>query len=296
MIVQTPDLAYPRHISGEVDLLSRALGAADRVYLFLDYGGTLVSGASDAGARPSPDVLEKLEQLSQVDSFSVFVLSRRTVAELEELLGIQGIGLVGQRGFEIRRANGPTVHSMDPGLARDLIRHLELDVHACLASYAGLTIENRGFALAMRLACKDAKVAQRATQRFTSLVRSIDALGQLEIFYGEDLVEARMGGWHKGDAVSQLLREADARDSLAIYVGDDVTDEDGFEAVTLWSESTVPNLPWFMADPDDEDAPSALTILVSPEPRPTKASMFVRGPHEVYEFLSSLAAIAANIL
>jgi trehalose 6-phosphate phosphatase len=296
MFIQDSDLAYPRHISGEIDLLSRALGSADRVYLFLDYGGTLVSGAADASARPAPEVLEKLEQLARVESFSVFVLSRRTVAELEELIGIDGIGLVGQRGFEIRKANGPTVHSMDPGLARDLIQHLELDVCACLASYKGLEIENRGFALAMRLACKDARVAQRATQRFTSLVRSVDALGQLEIFYGDDLVEARMGGWHKGDAVTQLLKEADARDSLAIYVGDDMTDEDGFEAVTLWSQSTVPDLPWFMADPDDDDAPSALTILVSPEARPTRASLFVRGPSEVHEFLSSLAAIAANIL
>jgi trehalose-phosphatase len=296
MFLEASDLAYPRHISGEVDLLSRALGAADRVYLFLDYGGTLVAGAPDASARPTPEVIEKLEQLAQVDSFSVFVLSGRTVADLEELLGVRGIGLVGQRGFEIRKANGPTVHSMDPTAARSLIGHLELDVHACLASYRGLEIENRGFALSMRLGCKDAKMARQATQRFASLVRAIDSLGQLEVFYGEDLVEARMGGWHKGDAVSQILKDADARDSLAIYVGDDVTDEDGFEAVTLWSQATVPELPWFMGDPDDDDAPSALTILVSPEPRPTRASMFVRSPHEVYEFLSSLAAIAANIL
>ena len=40
----------------------------------------------------------------------------------------------------------------------------------------------------------------------------------------------------------------------AIYIGDDVTDEDAFEAVAHWSNADAQDTPWFMADPDDEDA------------------------------------------
>ena len=108
-----------------------------------------------------------------------------------------------------------------------------------------------------------------------------------------------MAGWHKGDAVSHILRAADIEDSLAIYIGDDVTDEDAFEAVLNWAEfDDGPDAPWFASNgsEEDEEPLHALTILVADRPRPTYASMFVRSPHEVYEFLSSLAAIASTIL
>jgi trehalose-phosphatase len=107
-----------------------------------------------------------------------------------------------------------------------------------------------------------------------------------------------MAGWHKGDAVSHVLKAADIEDSLVIYIGDDVTDEEAFEAVHGWSEMDEVGEPWFMPGDEDqeEEPPRALTILVAERPRPTMASLFVRDPHEVYEFLSSLAAIATALL
>ncbi len=298
MVTKVSGLDYPKHVSEEIDLVSRALGSAANVYLFLDYGGTLVPVGAGPDTRPEPEVLRKIEQLSDVESFSTFVLSGRTVDELDGLLGIPGVGLVGQRGFEIRRVNEPTVHPVDPGLAGNLIHHLELDAHGHLAAHPGVGLENRGFALTLRLRECDERVAREASQCFVELVRSLDVHGQLELLWGDDGVEARVAGWHKGDAVSHILRDVDREDSLAIYIGDDVTDEDAFEAVALWSNADVLDTPWFMTDPDDEDdsAPAALTILAAPVPRPSRATLFVRGPREVQEFLCSLAAIASALL
>jgi trehalose-phosphatase len=298
MVVRVSGLAYPKHVSEEVDLLARALGGSRDVYLFLDYGGTLVPGPAAVGARPEPAVVHRIEQLCRVESCSVFVVSGRTVQELEAMLRIPNLGFVGQRGFEIKWPDGPIVHPVDPGTAGHLIEHLELDAHGALGDYPGVTIENRGFGLALRLACDERRIAREATHRFVSVVRALDRHRQLEILYGEDVVEAGIAGWHKGDAVSHILREADVEDSLAIYVGDDVTDEDAFEALSLWSDSGAEETPWFLpdADEDDEETPCALSILVATEPRPTQASLFVRGPKEVHEFLSSLAAIASALL
>jgi len=104
VVVKAAGLSYPRHVSEEVDLLARALGAATEVYLFLDYGGTLAPGVPGELLRPESGVLTKLEQLGNEEAFSVFVLSGRTINELDRTLGVENIGMIGQRGFEIRRA------------------------------------------------------------------------------------------------------------------------------------------------------------------------------------------------
>ncbi len=298
MVVKVAGLAYPKHVSEEVDLLARALGGAREVYLFIDYGGTLVPGPAAVGTRPDPAVMRRIEQLCRVESCSVFVVSGRTVQELETTLRVPNLGFVGQRGFEIKWPDGPMVHPVDPGKAGSLIEHIELDAHGALECCPGVTIENRGFGVALRLGCGDRRLAREASQRFVDLVRTLDTHRQLEILYGEGLVEARVAGWHKGDAVSHILREADLEDSLVIYLGDDVTDEDAFEALSLWADDDEQAIPWFVPDDDEEDeeTPCALSILVATEPRPTQASLFVRGVPEAHEFLSSLAAIAAALL
>jgi trehalose 6-phosphate phosphatase len=298
MVVQADRLSYPRHVSEQVDLLARALGEARHVFLFADYGGTLVPRSRDPEIRPDPDLLRRLDQLSQVDTFSVYVVSGKTVEELDSLMGIDGIGLVGQRGFEIRKADGPMVHPVEPGTAGRLLQCLELDAHGHLGDRPGVVLENRGFALALRLCACSRETARDSTQCFASLVRSRDELGQLELLYGDDVVEAQITGWHKGNAVCHILRDVDAAESLAVYIGDDVTDEDAFEALDMWSDGASLGAPWLVGDPGDEDEPavSALSILVTSAPRPTLASLFVRDPQEVYEFLSSLAAIATALL
>jgi trehalose 6-phosphate phosphatase len=227
------------------------------------------------------------------------VLSGRTVDELDGLLGIENIGLIGQRGFEIRRAYSETEYPVEPEPERTVINHLELSAHRALDCFPGVSIENRGFALKIGLGPElDRRKCREASQVFLRLVREFDEHGKLETLYGDCYVEARIAGWHKGNAVAHILRGADIEDSLAIYIGDDVTDEDAFEAVRQWASDDEQPAPWMITgDPEEEeDAPHALTILVSEHPRPTRASLFVRGPHEVYEFLSSLAAIASALM
>lgn len=298
LVVKIAGLSYPKHVSEEVDLLARALGAAQEVFLFLDFGGTLVPGVPGETTRPEQDVLSKLEQLGNEDAFSVFVLSGRTVEELDSLLGVENIGLIGQRGFEIRREYSKIEHPVDPEFLGDLIHHLELNVHGGLERFSGASIENKGFALTLDLNHQDPSFDREASKEFLRLVRALDKHRQLEVLYGDRTVEARMAGWHKGDAVNHVLRSADPDDSLVIYIGDDVTDEEAFEAVNGWAELDDIEEPW-MAPGEDEyedEPPHAITILVAERPRPTMASMFVREPHEVYEFLSSLAAIATALL
>ncbi len=298
MVVDVSDLEYPRHVTEEIDLLSRALGAASRVYLFLDYDGTLVSGPRGEPLRPQSSVLRRLTQLGDVESFSVFIISGRPVEELRRLVGIPTLGYIGQRGFEISLPGRPVEHPVEGETAAAVLHHAELEAHLALESLEGVEIENRGYGLVLHTARAAPAVASEAIQRFTKTVRRIDTASTLEVLYGDDIVEARMAGWGKGDALIHILREADVESALAIYVGDDVTDEDAFEAVAAWADTIESDIPWFDDDDDDDedDIPGAVGILVASRPRPTGAELFVRDTQEVYEFLSSLTAIASTLL
>lgn len=298
MITELEQLTYPKHISEDIDLLAHALGSACQVFLFIDYGGTLTAGSAEEGSRPDEDVLRRLRQLADEPSFSVFVLSGGTVGELDALIGIEDIGLVGQRGLEIRRARSTIEYPVDAASLESLMNHLELDAHRRLESFEGYSLENRGYALTLRMNGCDAGLAGKMSRGFVDAVGELNQHGQIEVLYGDSSVEARIAGWHKGDAVSHILREADPDDSMAIYIGNDVTDEDAFEAVKTWAEIDGAEQSWFVHEHQEEEAENlqALTILVSSRPRPTRASLFVRGPEEVHEILSSLAAIAAALM
>lgn len=298
MTERSSELAYPKHVSEDVDLLARALGVAGRVVLFLDYGGTLVPAGRAPRTRPRREVLGKLRQIAGDETFSVFVVSRRCVAELSELVRVPRIGFVGQGGFEIKRDHEPTFFPIDPDVAGGVIGDLERSAFDCLSCFPGVAVENRGFSLAVELPDGDEDAAREASQRFMALIREMDSRRQLEVFYSARAVEARLSGWNKGHAVSHILNDEDEIETLAIYVGDDVSDEDAFQAVSQWSSPGEPEPSWAppALDEDDDMPPRGITVLVADHPRPSGATLFVRGPSEVYQFLSSLAAVAASVL
>ncbi|MCD4691029.1 trehalose-phosphatase [bacterium] len=296
MIVEVGTLEYPRHVTEEVDLLSRALGAAGDVYLFLDYDGTLVSGPRGAALTPRGSVLRRLVQLSEVESFSVYIMSGRSVEELQHLVGVPSIGYIGQRGFEIATPGRPVVYPVDGEAAALVLHHVELEAHGLLGSLPRIELENRGYGLVLHTALAERSVVNQAVQQFTDTIRRVDTASTLEVLYGDGVVEARMAGWGKGDAIMHVLREADVGSALAIYIGDDVTDEDAFEAIAVWAEAAESEIPWFAAGDEEDDIPAALSILVAEKPRPTGAELFVRSPQEVHEFLASLSAIASTLL
>ena len=72
--------------------------------------------------------------------------------------------------------------------------------------------------------------------------------------------------WDKGRAVRWLIESLKLQDALPVYLGDDVTDEDAFRAL----------------------AARGVGIVVQDAPRPTAATLTLRDPDEVRDFLAAL--------
>ena len=295
MTTKVEGLTYPKHVTEDAETLARALNDAFSVHLFLDYGGTLIEPDAGPGPRPAPHIRRKLARLSRSDAFSVYVMSSRSVGELRELVGTPGIGLIGQGGLEIWEDGGPLEHPVDIKHVERLLHHLELDAHRCLGGMNGVSVENKGFSLRLDTTEAERPASREATHCFEALVRALDTSHDLEVFYGDGVMDARLAGWHKGHAIEHILRSTEV-DTLAICIGDDVTDEDAFESVVSWDTGGEPVAPWYIPPEEEheEEAPGAFGILVTERPRPSRASLYVRNSREVYEFLSSLETIAAG--
>ncbi|MGQ9532926.1 MAG: trehalose-phosphatase [Desulfotomaculales bacterium] len=245
-------------------LLARA-AAAERGYLLLDYDGTLVpiAGRPDL-ARPDPELVELLGRLAGMPGWRVAVVSGRTVAELHRLLPVPGLYLVGVHGAE-RATPGEGVECTGDPAFREALRRLVRAAGELARPEEGFVLEDKGLALALHYRQAAPSRAAEVGRGFLRLARAGLPAGTWRLLAGKKVLEVRPAGTDKGGAVAGLL--AGYPGALALYFGDDVTDEDAFRTVRRLG---------------------GIGVLVSPVARPTAARYRLDNPSRVREFLGQL--------
>jgi trehalose-phosphatase len=201
---------------------------APRVLLALDYDGTLAPfRRNPARARPLRGVREALEAIRRRADTEVAIVSGRPVREIADLLGGLAVRMLGSHGFEER----------DPaGRVERLALEPEQEVGLELARAAADQIPGKG-----RLERKAASLALHTRGLRRSRAARIQAAvhevwtdlahaGALEVLDFNGGVEIRCRGWHKGHVVRRLV-QLQPPEALPIYIGDDTTDEDAFQAL-----------------------------------------------------------------
>ena len=261
-------------------LLDRLQGSS-RIFLFLDYDGTLVPIApTPEQAVPSLKTLRLLEKLCSAKTLRVAVVSGRTLEELENLLPVSGLILVGVHGAEVKI---PTSHGfclrgalMSTGQEKfpqdreKSIQGLALLAEATkklIIDRKGFLLEEKGLALALHYRLASPVEAEAVLAEFQNLWQELIENHNLEVIYGKKVVEIRPQGINKRLAVEALWPSWPG--SAPVYIGDDTTDEDGFQAVVG----------------------KGLGVLVGEEERPTAASFRLKNPEDVIEFLQEMEAI-----
>jgi len=197
----------------QAEVLSRL--TRGRVLLAFDFDGTLapiVRGRQEAGMRPETGAL--FSRLCQL--FPTAVISGRCRADVAARLESSRVKyIVGNHGIE----GGARAATR----ARDLNEARE-QLTLLVAKTPGLELEDKGLSLTVhyRRSRKPA-AAQRAILRVLGrLTRPLRAIG------GKSVVNVLpTDAPDKGDALLELCTRSGA--DVALYVGDDVTDEDVFE-------------------------------------------------------------------
>lgn len=243
-----------------------------RPAVFLDYDGTLTPIVD----RPELAVLapEQKEAIRALASrCPVAIVSGRDRADVERLVGIEGLVYAGSHGFDI---SGPDGLAMQyPGAAaflKDLDRAERL-LHARLEGVEGVLIERKHYALAVHYRL----VAEPHLPEIDAAVEAAlaDSSDRLRRTGGKKIVELRVNlPWDKGRAVIWLLERLglDRPDVLPVYLGDDETDEDAFAALR---------------------ERGGLGVLVSSGPQQTQAHYRLEDAAAVGRFLRALLEVAS---
>jgi len=195
------------------------LGSAS---LFLDFDGTLVSLAdTPASVKVHETLIQLLDRLQiQLDG-RLALISGRGADEVVDLLRPLRPAIAGSHGVERIGATGQR-HAPK---ATDGIPEAIGELRVLAQQQPGVLVEEKPFGVALhyRLAphaealCHD--VATQAAVR----------LG-LELQPGKMVIELKPAGADKGRALREFMAEAPFAGSRPLFIGDDLTDEHGFEA------------------------------------------------------------------
>jgi trehalose 6-phosphate phosphatase len=192
-----------------------------RAALFLDLDGTL------APIMPRPEEVGPdarraalLDDLSRALDGRLAVVSGRALEDLDRILEGRVGAIAAVHGLVRRGAHGVDRVQPHPDLdhARDVLRDLARSDRDLLFEDKSLSV-----ALHYRNVPSAADAVVEAAER---LARSSDLVLQL----GDMVAELRTPGQDKGTAVTAFLREAPFVGAVPVFVGDDLTDEDGFAA------------------------------------------------------------------
>ena len=264
------------HQQRELHRLPSALPVTDRLgdrlrgplAVFLDYDGTLTPIVDDPDdALLSDEMRTAITELAAATL--VAIVSGRDLEDVREKVGIDGLAYAGSHGFDIRHPDGSSEQLAVDAL--DALEAAERDLEARVGEVPGARVERKRFAIAVHdRAVDDAE--QR--ERLAGIVAEVgDAHEGLRSTGGKRIHELRPDiDWDKGRAIEMLLAELHAEDRIPIYVGDDLTDEDGFRAVVARGGVAV-----VVRGEDDE--------------RPTLADAALEAPADTERFLTELAEL-----
>lgn len=206
-------------IPDDLDAALRGLAARRPLLLASDYDGVLSRLVGDpSAATPEPRAAEALARLADVDGVTVAMVSGRGVGDLQATSGFPGpLRWVGSHGAEL---DGPLTGEL--AVRRDaLVRRLQ----PIVARVRGARLEVKPASVAVHVREVPDRLAALA------LLEQVDALADPSLTKkpGKEVLELAVTDADKGTALRRLRAETGA--AAALYLGDDVTDEDGFRAL-----------------------------------------------------------------
>ena len=200
-----------------------ALPPPARAALLLDLDGTLldIAPTPDSVVVP-PALLDALRGLTIRLDGALAVISGRPVAQVDELLRAIPTAVAGEHGGATRYAPGAALERVPlPSAPAAWLAAAE----RIAAANPGVLLERkeRGFVLHYRA------VPTLGPALHAALAEIVGASEAFTLMQARKAWEIKPRGADKGTAVAALMAHAPFAGRLPIFIGDDVTDEDGMQ-------------------------------------------------------------------
>lgn len=236
-----------------------------KIIVFLDYDGTLTPIVSDPDAAKLPDDNRKvITGLSNITPIAI--ISGRDLKDLKSKVEIDTVIYAGSHGFDITGPDGlEMVHESEKEVTPAL-DEAEKHLKEQLKNIKRTKVERKKFAIAVHYRNVEKENIQKVKEAVQKEAAHYDIL---KTGSGKKVLELKPNvNWNKGYALDWLSNKLGWKKEkyLRIYLGDDITDEDGFKALRK----------------------DGIGILVGTHGEKTSASFTLRNTTEVTRFLQYL--------
>lgn len=259
-----------------------------------DFDGTLAEIVADpSAARPAAGAQAALAVLAARRDFAVAVVSGRSLADLRARCAVAGAWYIGGHGNEIQGPAPEAAHAATAGsdaAAGDeadqdgpaLVGQLAAEIRARLAQWPGAWLERKPWSAAIHY-----RHAPASADAILSYAAALAASRGFRLVPGNCIAELLpQGARNKGQTLLDLRGRL--RCDLALYFGDESTDEDVFAAADDNLVGIHVGPPSGSGRPHNgDDAAGAGPVW---DDRSTAAAYWLASPAEVVEVLRSLGA------
>ena len=209
---------------------------ADRHLLLLtDFDGTLADLApTPADAVMSPDVQAGLAALAVCPDVTIGVVSGRRLTDVSARVGDGAEFVAGLHGLEI---TGPGVafHHYTLDAVAPVLAAIARVAARELAWCPGVLLEDKTYALTCHVRLAPPDLADRALEEFEAIAEPQLEARVLKLLTSAHALELLPAvDWHKGRAAEWIrarVRTGADKPVSIVYLGDDRTDEDAFDAL-----------------------------------------------------------------
>jgi trehalose 6-phosphate phosphatase len=252
--------------------IAHRIANAYRLWLFLDYDGTLADFApTPEHAMEAPEVVHVLTALTAAPRTRVAVVSGRPLDHLHTLVPTAGVWLAGTYGIELSLPDGRRVDRVPLQAVRPRLEELKPEWASSIAGREGFFLEDKGWALALHARFADDSEAEEVLSLAARLAADVleeQGPAKLHLLGGHKFLEIAPISADKGETLNYLLSEFPWEGALSVYVGDDDKDEKAFIAAK---------------------AHGGLAAVVVGQPRATHADCRIESPHAVRDWLARIA-------
>lgn len=254
------------------EIASRVETAA-HILLLSDYDGTLLPIVERPElANLSERTKKLLQEVMGRRNFTVGIISGRALNDLKDRVGLKELIYAGNHGLEIEGPRGLRFVNLLAEEVKLTLQLLDQALGKELGAIRGAFVENKGLSLSVHYRLVEESRSDEVREIFEQVVSNARAQGKVRTASGKKVYEVRPAvDWDKGKAIGLLLRHyrkrGDKGKLLPLFLGDDLTDEDGFEII---------------------EGHGGISIFVGEEGANSGAHYFVRSTTEVEKFLEML--------
>ncbi len=267
------DITVTRLLRCQGGAIAEQIASAPRLWLFLDYDGTLAEFApTPEHPIAAPEVVEILRALAAAPNTRVAVVSGRRLDHVQTFVPVAGILLAGTYGIELQLPDGTRVDRVAYQTVRPRLETLKPGWANLIAGRTGFFLEDKGWTLALHARLADDGEAEEVLTLGKGLAAGILAEpgpADFRLLGGYKFIEIAPALAEKGETMNYLLENSSWDGALPVFVGDDDKDEKAFAAIK---------------------ARGGIAALVAKRPRATHADCRMASPRVVKRWLTQLAA------